>query len=474
MSLGHAFKWSFLSELAAKAIQPVVFIVLARILSPEDFGVIAAATMVIAFSQIFWEAGMANAVIQRQTKIEASANAAFWINITLGIFISSLLFVFADQIASTLSHDGRVNAVLKVMTLQIILGAFSSVQTAMLQKEMGFKKLFWVRFASVSIPGIASVPLAFYGWGIWALVIGTLCGQLSQVVMLWRLSHWKPKLQFSNQVAREISKFGALVSATSLVTWFFAWGDTFVIGHFLGMHNLGLYRTGNQFSDLIFVSIFSPILPVLYSHLSRLSGDTKSMSFLIENLLKLIMWISFPIGAFLFIFGGSIEKVIFGPKWVGLGVVISYLSLRQSFAWISSLNAEVYKALGKPHYELIILLASLLIYAPTYFILAKIDLVAFVYGRLLLVLLSMAGHMWLISVVLKLPMRPLYSYGCLLIIVSFAFTMLGNYFATILNMSELLKMLSTLLLGTLSLLSIFIFLRQHKILNNLRVGFRSF
>ena len=346
MSVGHAFKWAFLSEIASKAIQPVVFIALARILSPQDFGVIAAATMVIAFSQIFWEGGMASAVIQRQNNINASANVAFWINVTLSIFISGLLYIFVDQIALAISDDQRVNQVLKVMTLQIILGALASVQTALLQKKMAFKKLFWVRLVSVGLPGLISIPLAWYGWGVWALVIGGLLGQFAQVIMLWTLSQWKPKMEFSRELAKDISKFGTLVSVTSLVSWFFAWGDIFIIGNFLGMHDLGLYRTGNQFSDLIFAANFSPLIPVLYSHLSRLSGESSAMSFLIENILKLVMWISFPIGAFLFVFGEEIEKVIFGTKWAGLGVIISYLSLRQSFAWISSLNAEVYKALG--------------------------------------------------------------------------------------------------------------------------------
>ncbi len=163
MSVLNALKWSFLGELASKAVQPVVFIVLARLLTPEDFGVMAAAMMVIAFSQIFWEAGMGKALVQRQTDIEAAANAAFWINIALGILIASLLFLFAKPIARSFFQDERVTPVLQAMTIQVLLGALSSVQTALLQKEMGFKKLFWVRFATVSLPGIASIPLALHG-----------------------------------------------------------------------------------------------------------------------------------------------------------------------------------------------------------------------------------------------------------------------------------------------------------------------
>jgi len=471
LSVLNALKWSFLGELAAKAIQPIVFIVLARLLAPEDFGVMTAALMVIGFSQIFWEAGMGKALIQRQKDIEEAANAAFWINMCFGGLIAGLLYLFAQSIAHIFFQDERVTAVLEVMTLQILLGASSSVHTALLLKEMNFKKLFWVRFSTVSMPGIASIPLALCGWGYWALVCGALLGQFAQVVMLWRLSRWKPKIQISKQVTREISIFGAWVSATGLLNWFYAWGDTLVIGRFLGMHDLGLYRMGHQFSDLIYVIIFSPILPVLYSYLSLISHDLRHMSFLVERMLKLTMWISFPVGAFLFIFGGSIERLAFGSEWAGLGIVICYLSLRQSFAWMSSVNGEVYRAIGRPQYESIILLASLVIYIPSYLILAKINLTAFVYGRLVLVIMSMMCHLWLICMILKLSIRSLLSYGCLIIGLGFVFAMSANFVTIFFHMSELLGLVLSFTASFFSLIISFVLLGQNSLLKELKICF---
>ena len=146
--LFHAFKWSAASEVASKIIQPIVFIVLARLLTPEDFGVLAAALMVVAFSQILWEAGMAKALIQRQLNVEEAANVTFWVNLALGLVVMTVVYYTSDLIAQTFFHDPRVTAVLKVMTLLIFLGAVSSVHTALLQKEMQFKRLFWVRLVS--------------------------------------------------------------------------------------------------------------------------------------------------------------------------------------------------------------------------------------------------------------------------------------------------------------------------------------
>ncbi len=130
MSFVQALKWSFLSEFAAKIIQPLVFVMLARLLMPEDFGVMTAAMMIIALSQIFWESGMVKALIQRQTHIEEAANATFMINICLGVLAATLLYFFAKPISETFFQDGRIVAVIRVMTLQILMGSLSSVQTA--------------------------------------------------------------------------------------------------------------------------------------------------------------------------------------------------------------------------------------------------------------------------------------------------------------------------------------------------------
>ena len=126
---------------------------------------------------------MGKALIQKRTEVLASSNVAFWINIVLGLLISISLFLISDFIAHSIFKDLRVSKVLKIMTLHIFLGSLSSVQTALLQKDMKFKKLFWVRFSTVSLPSVVSIPMALYGMGYWALVGGVILGQLSQVIL---------------------------------------------------------------------------------------------------------------------------------------------------------------------------------------------------------------------------------------------------------------------------------------------------
>ena len=321
MRFVHALKWSFFSEIAAKSVQPVVFVVLARLLTPKDYGVMASAVMVISFTQIFWEAGMGKALIQRRHDIDDAANAAFWVNMAVAIAIGVLLHLFASRIAIFFFHDGRVAAVLRVMVLQIVLGALSSVHNALLQKEMDFKKLFLVRFATVTLPGILSVPLAWYGFGYWALVAGTLSGQTAQAIILWHMSRWRPKLQLDIRVINEMWGFGIWVGASGLLSWFYSWADSLIVGIYLGGHDLGLYRTGNQFATMVYATLIGPLTPVFYSYLVRMDNDHEKIRHAGQVILGLLIVVAIPVSFMLLAFSDNLAALVFGANWLGVGIV---------------------------------------------------------------------------------------------------------------------------------------------------------
>lgn len=385
MSLAHALKWSFLGEFAAKSIQPIVFVILAGMLTPVDFGVMSAALMVISFSQVFWEAGMGKALIQRQRDIGHAANAAFLINLALGIVISLLLLAAAQPIARILFQDQRVVRVLQVMTLQILLGSISSVHTALLQKEMDFKKLFWVRFSTISLPGLASIPMAWGGMGYWALVAGTLLGQLAQAILLWRMSHWRPRWDFRVDIVREMGRFSGWVCASGVFAWFYSWADSLIIGMHLGSHNLGLYRTGNQLVATIYSALLTPAMPVIYSRFVRI--DRSILSRYLADSVNVIALISIPLSFLLFGLSKIISTTFFGPTWSGLGNVIALMGLSHGISFIFSANGEAFRAADKPNYETIPMAIGVVVFLPVYFYAVKYGLNVFLYARLLSVTL---------------------------------------------------------------------------------------
>ena len=361
--------------------------------------------MVISFTQVFWEAGMGKALIQCQENIEQAANAAFWINLGLGLIFALVLFFSSDLIATHLFHDNRVSDVVKVMTLQIVLGSLASVQTALLQKEMKFNKLFWVRIASAIIPGAFSIPLALYGMSYWAIVAGILVGQAFQVVALWYSSSWRPTFNFNVPVAKEIMHFGFWVSLTGLLVWFYLWADSFVVGAFLGTHDLGLFRTANTFVLLLFDVLFAPLLPVLYSYFS--SKSTAKIYYASSTIIRVIAVIAIPLGFLLFTLAIPISDSFFGEKWAGIGFIIGLLGVMRGYSWLVGINGEIYRAVGKPQYETVVYAFSSVFFLAGYLVSIQIGFKEFIYTRLILGMLSLIPHFYLFKKVLKNSLRPI-------------------------------------------------------------------
>jgi PST family polysaccharide transporter len=410
VSLLRALKWSFLSEFAAKAIQPIIFIIVARLLTPEDFGVLSAALMVISFAQLFWDAGVGKALIQRQIDEEKSANAAFWINLGMGVVVAGILLVTAGPIARTFFHDERVTVVLQVMTLQVLLGAVSAVHVSLLQKDFGFQKLFWVRFATVSLPGLASIPLAWAGFSYWALVAGSLVGQLAQTVLLWRMSSWRPKWTFDRVVALDLGRFGAWVGLAGLLSWFYTWADALIVGMYLGSHDLGLYRTGSQFAMMAFFILFGPIKPVLYSLLSRLNADRDRVRRAVPIIFKLLIVSAVPLAVTTYMLSEPLGAALFGPKWTGIGLVIGVMALMQGFSWVVGMNSEMYRAAGKPAYDTIVTASLLLVYLAAYIFSIRQGFTVFLWVRLALALGAIVPHFLVVRSLMKLPFLPIVKY----------------------------------------------------------------
>jgi len=162
-------KWSILSEVAAKAVTPVVFLILARLLDPNSFGIFALATLAITFAQILWDSGLSKALIQREGNPHDAANVVFFANLALGLFLYFLILLSAQKLAE-LFGDVRLEIVLMVQGLQMVTGSAASVQNALLQRHMDFKALFRARMMTILVGSAAALSLAGLGYGYWALV----------------------------------------------------------------------------------------------------------------------------------------------------------------------------------------------------------------------------------------------------------------------------------------------------------------
>ncbi|MDD5222749.1 MAG: lipopolysaccharide biosynthesis protein [bacterium] len=389
----NSLKWSILVEIVNRTATPVIFIILARLLTPADFGIMATAMIAISFSQIFWDAGLSKALVQTREAPEDAAHIVFWTNIFLGVLIYFILFASAPAVALFFNSPAS-EPVLRVLGCQIVIASFSSVQQALFVRDLNFRILFWIKLVTAFVPVLCSIPLALSGYGVWALVIGSLAGQIINCLLLWRLSAWRPKFIYNKSLADKLFAFGFWVVGEGITIWLVLWGDNLIVGKFLGIHDLGVYRTGWMMVNFVFGIVLSPFIPVLYPTLSRLQDNIPAMIKIFLKVNRVIMALVLPIGVGLFLVGSDAAFVFFGNKWQGLGLVLSVIGLTNGITWTVGINTELYRSFGRPDVNTKLMFVAALYYLPSYYIAASFGLEIFVYARLIVGTLGILIHVY--------------------------------------------------------------------------------
>lgn len=396
-----SLKWSALMEAVTRITSPIIFVILALLLTPDDFGVMATAMIVISFAQIFWDAGLSKALIQTKENSENAADIIFWTNLCLGIMIYIILFLTANWIAIFFNSPASC-PVLRVLGLQIIISSLSSVQQAIFVRDLEFRHLFWIKLITAIIPGIFSIPFAFCGYGVWALVLGALAGQMLNLFLLWNKSRWHPRMRFDLNLARKLFVFGSWVVGESFAAWFIMWGDNLLIGKFLGVHDLGVYRTGWMLVTVIFGLFLNPFLTVIYPTFSRLQDDLPALKNVFHNFNRVVMALALPMGIGILLTGPELVEVLFGNRWQGLGFVLSTIGLMSGMGWLVGMNSELYRAIGRPDVNTKLMLIAIFYYLPAYFIASQFGLKIFVMTRFLVAFVAIPIHIYLCMNMLKL------------------------------------------------------------------------
>lgn len=350
--IATATKWSAVTEIIAKLITPVSSMVLARLLTPEAFGVVATLTMIITFAEIFTDAGFQKYLIQHDFKDDEdrvqSTNVAFWSNLILSLIIWICIAIFCEPLATLVGNPG-LGHVLTIACMSIPLAAFSSIQMALYKRDFDFKTLFKVRIVGICIPLFVTIPLAFWLRSYWALVIGTIAGNLANAILLTYYSKWKPSLYYSFQKLKDMLSFTIWSMFESISIWLTGYIDVFIVGVYLNEYYLGLYKTSTTIVGQITALITAATTPILFSSLSRLQSDEaefKRMFFKFQRLLALLV---IPIGVGIFCFSDLITTILLGNQWLEAGGFVGLWGLTSAITIVlAHYSSEVYRAKGRP------------------------------------------------------------------------------------------------------------------------------
>jgi O-antigen/teichoic acid export membrane protein len=407
IKVASAVKWSAITEIAAKIVTPLTTMVLARILAPEAFGVVATVTMIISFAAMFTDAGFQKYLVQHEFKDDdekyKNTNVAFWTNLGISFFLWAIIAIFCEPIATLVGNEGLGN-VITIACIQLPLTSFSSIQMALYRRDFDFKTLFLVSVVAIFIPFFVTIPLALFGWSYWALIIGVICAQLSNATILTIKSKWKPKWFYSVGILKEMLSFSiwSLIEAISI--WLTMWVDAFIIASVLNKYYLGLYQTSTSMVNALMSLIVASAVPVLFSTLSRLQNDSKQFNHMYFTTQRLVSVFVFPLGVGVYLYSNLATRILLGSQWSEASGIIGVWALASAITIVFGyLCSEVYRAKGKPKLSFLAQVLHLVVLVPVCIISSKYGFWILVYARSLIRMEFVLVHFIIMKFAMGIP-----------------------------------------------------------------------
>ncbi len=337
--------WSALDIVLRQVVQFGVSVLLARLLSPDDFGIIAIIGFFSSLSIVFVQGGLTLALVQRTETTHDQENAVFWTNLCAGVLFALLIIVVAPTVASFYEYP-VLSALMYVAAAQVVLSAFGAVHTALLTRSLRFDLLTRTGILSSLSSAAAATWAALAGWGVWALAVQLIVTALVGTIALWWVSDWRPTWRTRFGTIRNLYRFGFHLSVSSILEVLHAHGFTLVIAKIYGPTELGyLARAANTQSlptGIISQIIARTALPLL----SARADDRDALLRGFRAAVSLAMLLSVPLMAGLAVLSDLVIFVVFGEKWMPAAPVLKLLAISGIVAPLHVLNLQLLLAVG--------------------------------------------------------------------------------------------------------------------------------
>lgn len=321
----------------------LVGIVLSRLLGPSQFGLVAMVTVITQFCQVFAEMGFGSAIVQKQELSRRDSSTVFWINCLAGVALAVLVALSAPWIAAFFDQP-MLTDITRVVAIGLILNSLGTVQTSLLQKELNFKKLFYVNILATITAGAVGIALAFSGWGVWSLVAKLLVESGVRSLALWTVNSWRPLPVIDLAALRYVLGFGLPLTGTQSINYWARNIDNLAIGRTWGDAALGNYNKAYSLMLLPMGQITSVVGRVIFPSLATIQHDKQRVKRIFLKTIGSVALLGFPVSIGIFVLAEPLILTLYGPKWEGsieLLRILSLLGINQS---VGSLNGLVYRS----------------------------------------------------------------------------------------------------------------------------------
>lgn len=344
--LTNSFIWNAIEKFSGHVVTLVIGVTLARILTPEDFGLIGMLVIFTSVASTFIDSGMGSGLIQKSSKTDKDYSTVFLFNfiVATGMY---LLFFFLAPLVAKFYEEERLTNLLRIISLNLLIGSFVSIQRLRLNIDLNFKALAKVNFSSNVLSGIIAVLLAYKGLGYWALAIQLLLASVFNLLFLLILANWKYSFVFSKESFRELFSFGSKLLFAGLYAQAFRNVYNVFIGKYYSSDNLGYYTRAVALTELISGTVTSVIQQVTYPLLSSVKDDKTRMMSIFSRVMRMSSFINFPAIVLLSVLAEPIVLILLTEKWAPVIPLLQWMAFARFFYPLSALNLNLLNANGR-------------------------------------------------------------------------------------------------------------------------------
>lgn len=341
--------WEGGAALVSQGLSFLVSLLLARLLTPEYFGLLAIANLAIQSLVFFQELGFSSALIYRQKDVEAAANTAHWTILTSSALLYLVAFVSAPLVAQFF-HSPEAMPVLRVLALTMVLNSFSRVPYTLLTKELDFRKKVLPELTASLIGNLAALLLAWVGWRVWALVAGELISALLVTLLVYAISPWRPRFQFVRSIFHELFGYGKHIAVSQVLIFGITNIDDMFVGRMLGQAALGQYGLAYKISNTPATNITRVVNRVTFPAYSILQADQERLRSAFFRQVRFVGALSMPIGVATVIFAHDFVYAVLNESWAPAIVPMQILAVYGVIRSVAANMGVIFQAGGKPQW----------------------------------------------------------------------------------------------------------------------------
>ena len=465
----RGFVWNFSAYFLSKIVVLITTAILARLLTKNDFGLIAIAVVAVNYLSVLKDLGLGGALIQRKGDVNEAAHTVFTINIIIGLILTVIIIPFAPLVA-TYFRDPQVTPVLRWMGLSFIINSLGSVHTNWLVRDLDYRRKLIPDLGSAILKGVISIGMAYFGYGVWSLVFGQIAGAIASVILVWIILPWRPRLTVDRKIAGGLMKFGVSVTGIDIINEITDNIDYVIVGRIFGLVPLSVYTLAYRLPEMLLIGNLWVMGGVVFPAFATIQDrpDELRRGFLAS--VRFVEMIAVPISLGLLIAADPIVKVVFGDQWLDAIPVLRVLAV---YAWVYSLGYHVggfYKAIGRPDILLRLSILTLIIIIPSLLIGARFGIIGVAIGHLFAVLIRRVISLGLATRYLKVSIFEIFgelrsSFLAALVMAPIALAV--SYLT--LNLHPFFQLTLVILSGMISYLSILWWIEKENLGQLLRV-----